>query len=110
MKFLQRIPSSNTSMNANTDRIYLFKVNNQSAKKNCKICLKIIIKMFGRRQKRRSSVSITTFEQISHIILVLALLADFEQVKPYWKVLRINGLLQNKHFLSKANNRGTRKR
>ena len=90
MKFLQRIPSSNTSMNANTDRIYLFKVNNQSAKKNCKICLKIIIKMFGRRQKRRSSVSITTFEQISHIILVLALLADFEKCCESMDYYKIN--------------------
>ena len=52
-----------------------FKVNNRDTKTRCKICLKLTIKTLERRQWRRSSVFIVNFEHISHLVLVILLLA-----------------------------------
>ena len=41
----------------------------------CKICLKLTIKIPERRQWRRSSIFIVNFEHISHLVLVILLLA-----------------------------------
>ena len=53
--------------------IYLFKVNNRSDRKRCKICSKLTIKTPERRHWRRSGVFIVNVEHISHLVLLLTL-------------------------------------
>ena len=76
--------------------IYLFKVNNQSTRPNCKICSKLTIKkevvwckVKTTKKKqwhwRRSGVSIVNFEQISQIVPRCSIV-DFEQVRISWVV------------------------
>ena len=55
-------------------KIYLSKVNNRNNRKSCEICSNLTIETPGRRQWRRSGVSIVNFEQVSHLFLVIRLL------------------------------------
>ena len=59
----------------NPASIYLFKVNNGNTRTMCEICSKLTITIPKQNQWRRSGVFIVNFEQISHIVLVVPLLA-----------------------------------
>ena len=63
--------------------IYLFKVNNNNARKRCKICSKLTMKTPERRHWRRSGVFIVNFEHISYFSFFIV---DFQQVNANWKV------------------------
>ena len=54
--------------------IYLLKVDKESTKTICEICLILTIKTPERRHWRLSGVFIIRFEQISHIVLMFPLL------------------------------------
>ena len=49
-----------------TRQTYLFKINNKNIRKRCEIWLKLTIKPFKRRQRRRSGVSTVNFQHILH--------------------------------------------
>ena len=53
---------------------YMFKVNNRSNRKRCKICSKLIMKTSEWCHCRCSGVFINNFEQISQLVLVFSLL------------------------------------
>ena len=53
--------------------VYLFKVNNRTTSKRCKISSKLTIKT-PKRRRRRSGVFIFHIEHISHFFLVFQLL------------------------------------
>ena len=55
--------------------IYLFKVDNRNTRKRYEICSKLTIKSLERRHWRRSGIFIVCVEHISHLVLVLLLLA-----------------------------------
>ena len=63
--------------------IHLFKVNNRSTWKKCKICSKLTIKTPERRQWRRSGVLNVSFEHISHIFSSVSIVY-FQQVNVSW--------------------------
>ena len=74
-----------TGKNSSTN-IFLFRVNNSSIRKRCKICLKLTIMSI----RRRSADFIDNFEYISYIFtsfLVFLLLAFFEQLNVCWVLL-----------------------
>ena len=58
----------------NQANINLFKVNNWSTRKRCKIYSKLTIKTPERRHWRRSGVLVVNFKYISHLFLVFLLL------------------------------------
>ena len=58
----------------NPANIYLFKINNLSARIKCEIYSKLTVKTPERRHWRRSVVYTVNFEHILHVFLVLLLL------------------------------------
>ena len=64
--------------------IYLYKVNNRSSWKRCDICPKLTI-ITLEQGHWRTDVFMVDFEHISHLFLVLLLLA-FKQVTVSWEV------------------------
>ena len=54
--------------------IYLFKVNNRKTRKRWETCSKLAMKTPERRNWRRSSILIVSFEDIPHLFVVFLLL------------------------------------
>ena len=54
---------------------YMFKVSNRSTRTRYEICSKLTIKTPELRHKCRSGVFIVNFEHLSHLVLVVLLLA-----------------------------------
>ena len=75
--------------------IYLFKVNNRNIIKRCKICLKLAVKTYERRQQRRLGVFIVNFQHIVSIVSI----NESEQVNVSW-VMCFNACTHSpSHFL-----------